>query len=109
MLLPPRPLLPKHVEALQHLPVPNDLKGLQRFQGLIIFYRRFLPGIAATLLPLTNALRGSPRHLDVTAEMTAAVAAAKNALAAATGLAHPLPHAQLALVTDASIFVYNVL
>jgi RNase H-like domain found in reverse transcriptase len=31
--------------------------------------------------------------------MTAAVAAAKNALAAATGLAHPLPHAQLALVT----------
>jgi RNase H-like domain found in reverse transcriptase len=33
--------------------------------------------------------------------MTAAVAAAKDALAAATGLAHPLPHAQLALVTDA--------
>jgi RNase H-like domain found in reverse transcriptase len=36
------------------------------------------------------------------AEMTIAVAAAKDALAAATGLAHPLPHAQLALVTDAS-------
>jgi RNase H-like domain found in reverse transcriptase len=53
-------------------------------------------------LPLTDALRGSPRHLTVTAEMTAAVAAAKDALAAATGLAHPLPHAQLALVTDAS-------
>jgi RNase H-like domain found in reverse transcriptase len=34
--------------------------------------------------------------------MTAAVGAAKKALAAATGLAHPLPHAQLALVTDAS-------
>jgi RNase H-like domain found in reverse transcriptase len=78
------------------------MKGLQRFLGLINFYRRFLPGIAAILLPLTNALRGSPRHLTVTAEMTAAVAAAKNTLAAATGLAHPLPHAQLALVTDAS-------
>jgi RNase H-like domain found in reverse transcriptase/Integrase zinc binding domain len=34
--------------------------------------------------------------------MTAAVAAAKDALAAATGMAHPMPHAQLALVTDAS-------
>jgi RNase H-like domain found in reverse transcriptase len=34
--------------------------------------------------------------------MTAAVAAAKDTLAAASGLAHPLPHAQLALVTDAS-------
>jgi RNase H-like domain found in reverse transcriptase/Integrase zinc binding domain len=87
---------------LQRLPVPTDLKELQRFLGLINFCHRFLPGIAAILLPLTNALRGLPRHLEVTAEMTAAVAAAKNALAAATGLAHPLPHAQLALVTDAS-------
>jgi hypothetical protein len=85
--------LPKHVEALQRLPAPSNIKGLQRFLGLINFYRRFLPGIAATLLPLTDALCGSPQHLTVTAEMTAAVAAAKDALAAATGLAHPLPHA----------------
>jgi RNase H-like domain found in reverse transcriptase/Integrase zinc binding domain len=84
------------------LPVPTEVKGLQRFLGLINFYRRFLPGIAATLLPLSDTLRGSPRHLTVTTEMTAAVAAAKDALAAATGLAHPLPHAQLALVTDTS-------
>jgi RNase H-like domain found in reverse transcriptase len=34
--------------------------------------------------------------------MAAAVESAKAALATATGLAHPLPHAQLALVTDAS-------
>jgi RNase H-like domain found in reverse transcriptase len=95
-------LLPKHVEALQRLLVPTDVKGLQRFLGLINFYRRFLPWIAAILLPLTDALRGLPRHLEVMAEMTAAMAAAKNALAAATGLAHPLLHAQLALVTDAA-------
>jgi RNase H-like domain found in reverse transcriptase len=94
--------LPKHVEALQHLPVPTDVKGLQQFLGLINFYRQFLPEIAATLMPLTDALRGLPRNLTVTAEMTAAVAVAKDALAAATGMVHPLPHAQLALVTDAS-------
>jgi hypothetical protein len=74
-------LLPKHMEALQRLPVPTDVKGLQRFLGLINFYRRFLPGIAATLLLLTNALRGLPRNLTVTAEMTTAVAAAKDTLA----------------------------
>jgi RNase H-like domain found in reverse transcriptase len=42
------------------------------------------------LLPLTDALRGLPRSLEVTPSMVTA------------GLAHPLPHAQLALVTDAS-------
>jgi transposase InsO family protein len=67
--------LPKHVEALQRLPVPTDVKGLQRFLGLINFYSRFLPGIAATRLPLTDALRGLPQHLTVTAEMTAAALA----------------------------------
>jgi RNase H-like domain found in reverse transcriptase len=92
-------LLPKHVDALQKLPVPSDVKQLQRFLGLINFYRRFLPGIAATLLPLTDALRGLLRTLEVT---PAAVEQAKAALAAATGLAHPVPHAQIALVTDAS-------
>jgi RNase H-like domain found in reverse transcriptase len=65
-------------------------------------YRRFLPCIAVTLLPLTDALRGSPKTLEVTPAMTAAVEQAKAALAAATGLAHPVPHAQIALVTDAS-------
>jgi RNase H-like domain found in reverse transcriptase len=54
------------------------------------------------LLLLTNALRGSPCTLEVTPAMTTAVEQAKAALAAATGLAHPMPHAQLALVTDAS-------
>jgi Reverse transcriptase (RNA-dependent DNA polymerase) len=73
--------LRKHVDALVHLPVPEDVKQLQRFLGLINFYWRFLPGIAGTLL------RGSPCHLEVTEEMRWAVAAAKAALASATLLA----------------------
>jgi hypothetical protein len=94
--------LRKHVAALQQLPVPSDVKELQRFLGLINFYRRFLPGIAGTLKPLTDALRGSPRRLDVSDAMRAAVDAAKAALAAATLLAHPAPSATLSLATDAS-------
>jgi RNase H-like domain found in reverse transcriptase len=75
---------------------------LQRFLGLINFYQRFLPCIAGTLRPLTDALRGNPKVLEVTPAMTAAVSAAKAALAGATLLAHPSPDATLALVTDAS-------
>jgi transposase InsO family protein len=94
--------LRKPVDALLQLPMPEDVKQLQRFLGLINFYRRFLPGIAGTLKPLTDALRGNSRHLEVSEDMKSAVAAAKAALASATLLAHPAPAATLSLVTDAS-------
>jgi RNase H-like domain found in reverse transcriptase len=79
--------------------VPEDVKQLQRFLRLINFYCRFLPGIAGIPKPLTDALRGSLRRLEVSEDMRMAVAAAKAALASATLLAHP---ATLSLVTDAS-------
>jgi RNase H-like domain found in reverse transcriptase/Reverse transcriptase (RNA-dependent DNA polymerase) len=94
--------LPNHVDALLQLPTPTDVKQLQRFLGLINFYRRFLPGIAATLKPLTDALCGNPKQLNVTTAMQDAVAAAKSALASATLLAHPAPAATLSLATDTS-------
>jgi cleavage and polyadenylation specificity factor subunit 1 len=69
---------------------------------VINFYWRFWPGIAAVLKPLTDTLQGNPRSLQITPAMTGAMAQAKAALAAATGLAHHAPHAELALVCDAS-------
>jgi transposase InsO family protein len=94
--------LRRHVDALLQLPVPSEVKQLQRFLGLVNFYRRFLPGIAGTLRPLTDALRGNPKVLDVTPAMVAAVESAKAALASATVLAHPAPDATLSVATDAS-------
>jgi hypothetical protein len=91
--------LRKHVEALKQLPEPADVKQLQRFLGLINFYRQFLPGIAGTLRPLTDALKGNPKQLEVTQAMREA---AKSALVNTTHLAHPAPAATLALATDAS-------
>jgi hypothetical protein len=55
--------LPQHLTAIQDFPPPTDVKQLQRFLGMINFYRRFLPGIAGTLQPLTNLLKGSPKLL----------------------------------------------
>jgi hypothetical protein len=92
----------KHVKALTDFPLPSDLKQLQRFLGLINFYRRFLPGIAGTLQPLTDLLRGNPKSLVWTEVAAPAFSAAKAALAAATALVHPRPGAVISLATDAS-------
>ncbi len=92
----------KHVKALTDFPPPSDLKHLQRFLGLINFNRRFLPGIAGTLQPLTDLLRGNPKTLVWSENAAAAFGAAKAALADATSLVHPLPGAVISLATDAS-------
>jgi putative transposase len=75
--------LPRHVAAVQDCPPPTDIKQLQRFLGLINFYRRFLPAIARTLQPLTDLLKGSPKTLLWSTAAESAFAAAKAALVAA--------------------------
>ena len=72
------------------------------YKRQINFYRRFLPGIARTLQPLTNALKGNPKTLEWTPAAVAAFLSAKAALVAAVPLAHPAPDAVLSLATDAS-------
>ena len=94
--------LRKHVDALLLQPQPQDVRGLQRFLGMVNFYRRFLPGVARTLRPLTNALAGNPCSLNWSTEMQTALETAKSALASAVSLVHPSPSAEVSLVTDAS-------
>jgi len=48
--------LQERVAAIQRFQRPTTVKELQGFLGLINFYRRFIPGAALTLLPLTAAL-----------------------------------------------------
>jgi hypothetical protein len=97
--------LPNYVSAVLDFPRPNTVKELQGFLGLLNFYRRFLPAVARTLQPLTDALRGDRKGndpVDWSADMEAAFSASKKALASATYLAHPLPGAVLSLNVDAS-------
>ena len=84
------PLL-RHVDAIQDFPQPQDIKQLQRFLGLINFYRRFLPGITGTLRPLTDALAGNPKKLSWTPELDSAFQQAQQALIVAVPLVHPDP------------------
>ncbi len=94
--------LPRHVAAVQDCPAPTDIKQLQRFLGLINFYRRFLPAVARTLQPLTDLLKGSPKVLLWSPAAESAFVAAKAALVAAVPLCHPAPNAVLSLAVDAS-------
>jgi hypothetical protein len=50
--------LPTYFSSVLDFPRPNTVKELQGFLGLLNFYRRFLPAVARTLQPLTDALRG---------------------------------------------------
>ena len=92
----------RHVSAIQDFSPPNSVLQLQRFLGMINFYRRFLPNIAKTLKPLTTALKGSPKLFVWSKSMNAAFSAAKQALIRATRLNHPNPSAELSLAVDAS-------
>ena len=99
-----RPLANK-VEALHHHPRPATVKELQQFLGLLNFYRRFIPGAAKTLAPLTEELKGSPSgstKLQWTAAMIVAFDTAKTSLCSSALLSHPSSAAELVVVTDAS-------
>ncbi len=95
--------LSSHLSAIQEFGRPADIKALQSFLGLVNFYRRFIPGAARILLPLTNALRGGKRaKLLWTADMDTAFQQAKAAVCQATRLCHPDPQASVSLAVDAS-------
>jgi transposase InsO family protein len=99
-----RPLGDK-VAAISKHPLPNTVRELQQFLGMINFYRKFMPAAAKLLCPLTDVLKGGPSGstpLQWNQHMKEAFSAAKAALAAATALSHPIPSATLALVCDAS-------
>ena len=99
-----RPLDSK-VEVVRQFPMPNSVRQLREFLGLINFYHRFVPRCAHTLQPLNALLsgsRGPAQQLVWTEEAVAAFTQAKEALASASLLNHPKPSAPTCIVTDAS-------
>ena len=107
--------LPDRVKAIQNFPQPSTITQLRRFLGLYNFYRRFIPKAASILVPLNKFLEGRKNNkkcsrasqkeeqkLIWTKEADEAFITAKEALATATLLRHPIPGARLSLWTDAS-------
>ena len=95
--------LAKHTDAIAAFATPTSKVELQRFLGLLNFYRPFLPGVACLLKPLTDATRGPARaELVWTADCATAFAAAKSCLSTTMKLYHPDPAAALSVAVDAS-------
>ena len=97
--------LEEKVTSIRDLPRPTTMCKLREFLGLINFHHRFIPNCAAILEPLNRmlSLTGSDaRHLPWDDRAITAFTAIKEALARATLLAHPKPHAPTRIMTDAS-------
>ena len=94
--------LPDKVAAIRATKAPTSIKELQRFLGMVGYYRKNIRSAAYHLDNLFEALVGKPKKLNWTPECENSFQAIKEALAQATMLRHPRPNANLALTTDAS-------
>ncbi|MEE3023034.1 MAG: reverse transcriptase family protein, partial [SAR324 cluster bacterium] len=96
-----RPLKEK-VEAILAVKPPTSIKELQRFHGMINYYRQFVRSAAHHMSHLFDALAGKPKKLDWDEKKQYSFESIKQALANSTLLHHPDPSLPLAVTTDAS-------
>ena len=94
--------LPEKVAVIRATTPPTSIKELQRFLGMVGYYRKFIPNAATHLYHLFEALKGKPKTLEWTPDCQKSFEATKEALAKASMLFHPRKGASLALTTDAS-------
>ena len=94
--------LSKHTDVIKDFPVPSDKPALQRFLGLLNFYRRFMKNAAGVLAPLTNALKGPGKSLIWSEDLNSSFIKSKQLLLAVPSLVHPVPQAPISLAVDAS-------
>nr|VZI42160.1 unnamed protein product [Spirometra erinaceieuropaei] len=94
--------LPSKVAAIREFPPPTSKRQLQRFLGMVNFYRRFLPNCADIILPLTTLLSGSKRTFELIQTALTSFEQLKALLADAALLTHFYADAPLYLMVDAS-------
>lgn len=97
--------LPDKVEAVLKQQEPTTVKELQRFLGMVNFYRSFIPHAAEIQGPLYELLKGktTKEKKILWSEISKqAFNKTKESLANATLLTYPLANAQLSLMVDAS-------
>ena len=96
-----RPLKEK-VEAILAVKAPTTIKELQRFHGMVNYYRKFVRSAAGHMCHLFDALGGKPKKLEWNDKLQYSFDSIKQALANATLLHHPDSSLPLAVTTDAS-------
>ncbi|BHF58900.1 hypothetical protein SprV_0100185500 [Sparganum proliferum] len=94
--------LPSKVAAIRDFPLPPSKRQLQRFLGMVNFFRRFLPNCVDTILPLTSLLSRPKRTFELTPAALTSFEQVKALLADATLLTHFHADAPISLMVDAS-------
>ena len=94
--------LESRVTAVSDFPVPTNKVGLQRFLGMINYYRRFMPRLADKLHPLHDATKVKGQAIEWITKCQSAFLAAKSALVSAILLHHPHSNAKTSITVDAS-------
>ena len=94
--------LPAKVEAIKKVKPPTTIKELQRFLGMVNYYRRFVKKAAHHLFHLFEVLGQKPKKLEWTDNMNKSFEAIKTALSNAAMLHHPDSKLPLAITSDAS-------
>lgn len=96
----------ERVKAITNFPKPLEVRSLKRFLSMISFYRRCIPKAASIQSRLQILINGNKKKdttsLEWTSDAEKAFSEFKQALIAATTLAHSCEDATLALFTDAS-------
>lgn len=79
------------MSAVSTWPMPQSVKELQRILGFTNFYRWFIEGFSTVTAPLTDMLKGAPKHIVVTTSVEQAFAHLKSLFAWALVLKTPNP------------------
>ena len=99
--------LPVKVDSIRTYSRPESVQQLQRFLGMLNFYRRFIPKAALVQALLNDLLQSNVRGetpVKRTLETEAAFENSKMSIAQATLLAYPRINTLLAIFCDASDF-----
>ena len=97
--------LPSKLQSIIDVPRPTTKVELQRYLGMVHFYHRFLPGIAASLSALHSLVAAAKTAKTKLVWDEAAVSSyeqSKKKLFSPVLLAHPRPRVRLTLTKDAS-------
>ena len=92
---------PEKIAAIVNTPLPQNLQQLRSFLGLLNYYRKFLPNLAAIVQPLNELLQNEKKWIW-SSKCTQAVQTAKQLLTASNILTHYDPTLPLKLAADAS-------
>ncbi|GFY79180.1 hypothetical protein TNIN_127721 [Trichonephila inaurata madagascariensis] len=96
----------ERIKVIEDFKLPETVKDLQRYLGVINFYHRFIPNAAENQAVLINYLKGKKSNdknkIHWTEESVQAFENSKQQLCKATVLVHPSENAHISLMVDAS-------